>query len=216
MAEVIAVSYTYRATGESLPEDLVEVNEITVGPSGWSTKRCKNGHFLPDSYPATSAHWSKCQCGLPRDDNQFAVRHASIQLMTNSHHADQAIWWHASTSPDLFVNDQDLLMHWGEFDTTMHHYLRRIKGNSRARDRVLYLYSAMLTRGVGRNVFIENLDLVQQHTELVMAYDEQGPTRYLNLREAPGSISLVARKGDFTPHQGYDISQTDDSVIKLP
>lgn len=195
----------------------MKVPDMTVAPSGWSAERCRQGHFLPDSYPATSPQWTDCACGAPQDDNKFAVRYSSVRLMTDREHAQQAIWWHVSRSPDLFVNNRDELMHWGEFDTVMHHYVTRLNSLARDGDRIMYLYSAVLkpTVDTSEHVFVEN-QLVDDHRELAAAYKNHGPTRYLNVRERPGSISLIARKGDFNPHQGFDLTQRDEMVIRLP
>ncbi|WIB13310.1 hypothetical protein [Curtobacterium sp. MCPF17_052] len=135
------------------------------------------------------------------------MRYTSIELLTNNSHAQQAIWWHISPSADLFVNTQDDLMHWGEFDTPVHHYLTKLSElqNSR-KDSYRYLYSAYLRSGASINptVFVENQDL-DQHGEIEAAYKAHGPTRYLNIRERPGSISLIARKRDFVVHQAFDL-----------
>jgi len=151
------------------------------------------------------------------DDDLFAVRFSSIELLTNREHAQQSIWWHLSKSADLFVNDRDELMHWGEFDTAMHHYVTRLKGRDRFPDGDMYLYSAMLlpSKNVASTVVVENQGLAE-HGEIAQNYAKNGPTRYLNARECPGSISLLARKGDFEVHQAYDLTQTDDSIIQLP
>jgi len=199
------------------------LSDLLIAPIGWSAERCKAGHFLPESYPSHSPHWTMCECGRPADDDRFAVRQSSTELLRSTNHAQQAMWWHVSRSADLFVNDEEQrnpryeYMHWGEFDTVMHHFLAYLQPFASSSGRMLYLYSAVLRpeRLVAADVFVENQG-VAEHGELKQAYDELGPIRYLNVRERPGSISLLARKSDFVVHQGFDLEQHDHRVVKLP
>ncbi|MEJ1816060.1 hypothetical protein [Clavibacter michiganensis] len=213
----IPVDNTSRSVKDGLPLQSTSVTDLFVAPAGWSAERCTQGHFLPESYPAHSAQWTMCECGAPRDDERYAVRYSSIELLRNAAHAQQFIWWHLSTSSNLFVNDLEKYMHWGEFDTVMHHFVAYNKPSKRDENRMLYLYSAMLLpdRHVAVEVIVEN-EGATQHDDLKRAYDRSGPTRYLNVRERPGSVSLVARKRDFLVHQAFDLEQHDETVIKLP
>ncbi|MEB0004163.1 hypothetical protein QN357_14620 [Cryobacterium sp. RTC2.1] len=179
---------------------LEQIHAIDVAPSGWSAERCEEGHFLPDSYPATSPMWTTCACGKSQDDDRIAVRQSSIPLLTDPVHANFAIWWHVSGSLKLFLNDQDVELHWGEFDTVMHYYVTRSDHRGwagRATD-PRYLYSAMLREGadVNTKAFIENQP-ADEHRAILGTYVQGGPVRYLNARERPGSVSIVARKTDF-------------------
>src|SRR5690554_2454499 len=81
---------------------LEHIHDIDVAHNGWRAQRCRNWHFLPDSYPATSPLWTECACGESQDDDRIAVRQSSIALFTNPVHGEFAIWWHVSCSPDLF------------------------------------------------------------------------------------------------------------------
>ncbi|MEO2132744.1 hypothetical protein [Microbacterium sp.] len=110
-------------------------------------------------------------------------------------------------------------MHWGELDTVLHYYATEslMPAWSTSR-RPRYLYAATLRPGVAVNptAFVENQS-VDEHVEILAAAASQGPTRYLNTREVPGSVSLVALKTDFTPIHCIDLwNQVNSSGIMLP
>jgi hypothetical protein len=198
-----------RTLGAGVAPGLDQIHDIDVAPNGWGSERCKEGHFLPDSYPATSPEWTKCACGERQDDDQIAVRPSSIPLFTDPAHAGSVIWWHVSRSPEVFENKEDMHMHWGELDTVMHYFVtrsRRPAGWCGRPEDPRYLYSAKLRDTVRVNVraFIENQP-ADEHRAILEAYAQGAPVRYLNVRERPGSVSLVACKADFKVLECIDL-----------
>ncbi len=208
-----AVDDPLRATGPAA------VQRVDVAPNGWAAERCENGHFMPDSYPSEHRDWLMCACGARVDDSGFAVRAASVPLLVDLAHARAAIWWHVSSGPDVFVNDRDDEMHWGEFDAAMHRLVARATtAGARRGDEndPRYLYSAMLEENVDmvEDLFVEN-EFADQHQSMSDA-SQNGPVRYLNTRERPGSISLLARKGQFRVIACVDLWFQGGAEIRLP
>lgn len=178
---------------------LVEVNQLDVAPDGYWGVRCGEGNHWVARTPVDPSTQTfhrdnfNCPSGHRRDNRNsgLAVLREDVPLLEDSNYLFARKWYHASRDKNLQL-DGSKLIHLGSREASLHVVIRHQHSNP------FYLHEVSLDpqASVSKKLILEFApgETIEK-THGIRASSLKEVTRYVNVQEAPGSVSLLATTG---------------------